>query len=48
MSQIDGLTKQTTSLKLLCTQDPRDLMSQIDGLTKQNHFTETSMYTGPT
>ena len=43
MSQIDGLTKQTTSLctqdprdlmKLLCTQDPRGLMSQIDGLTK--------------
>ena len=25
MSQIDGLTKQTTSLKLLCTQDPRGL-----------------------
>ena len=35
MSQIDGLTKQTTSLKLLCTQGPRGLMSQIDGLTKQ-------------
>ena len=35
MSQIDGLTKQTTSLKLLCTKDPRDLMSQINGLTKQ-------------
>ena len=35
MSQIDGLTKQTTSLKLLCTQDTHDLMSQIDGLTKQ-------------
>ena len=35
MSQIDGLTKQTTALKLLCTQDPRGLMSQIDGLTKQ-------------
>ena len=35
MSQIDGLTKQTSSLKLLCTQDPSGLMSQIDGLTKQ-------------
>ena len=30
MSQIDGLTKQTSSLKLLCTQDPRGLMSQMD------------------
>ena len=35
MSQIDGLTKQTSSLRLLCTQDPRGLMSQIDELTKQ-------------
>ena len=35
MSQIDGLTKQTSSLKLLCTHDPRGLMIQIDGLTKQ-------------
>ena len=31
MSQIDGLTKQTSSLKLLCTQE----LNELDGLTKQ-------------